>query len=443
VVALAAAVAVVLALVGWMVWRNWVPSAPGAPSAQAVTATSVELRWSPSTAGPGVDQYVIERNGSQVGSVASSVVSWVDRTVTPDSTYRYVIIGGSGSKRSAPSAEVAVRTLPATPDGLTVTSSSASAVTITWSSPPKGPAPEQYLVVRDDLEVATVPGTQTSYESTALVPATSYRFVVIAVTGANRSDPSAELVAQTLPAAPTALKASKVTTNAITVQWTRPTAGPPPDGFVVLRDDTELATVSGTTVSYTDSRLAPATTYRYSVLTVTGGLRSDPSPVLAVKTRTPPVASAHLDGTWPVEGKVTKVSGSVTLGGSTAKGQTFSWDWDFTSKCTVGPCAAVVSGVFASHPFTVTVTPSNGTYKGSTLVHISHCQGLNGTVDVKNTLRLAITVNKAALTSNIWSATSWKGTLTLLSPYTSGGSSGTLRSYCPASSLTASVTASK
>ena len=443
VVALAAGLAVVLALAGWMVWRNWVPSAPGAPSAGVVTATSVELRWSPSTSGPGVDQYLIERNGSQVGSVAGSIASWVDRRVTPDSSYRYVIIGGSGSKRSAPSAEVVVRTLPATPDGLSVTSSSATGMTISWSSPATGPEPEQYVILRDDLELATVPGTQTRFEIVDLEPATSYRYVIVAMTGADRSDPSAELVAQTLPAPPTGLKAAKVGPNSITIQWSRPSQASPPDGYVVVRDDTEVASLSGTTGSYTDTGLTPATTYRYVVLSTTAGLVSDPSSVLAVATQTPSIASAHLAGSWPVAGTVSKVSGSVTLGGDAALGQKFSWTWDFASTCTVGPCAATVSGTFASHPFSLKVTPTNGTYKGSTVVHISHCKGLNGTVDIKNTLRLNLTVNKAALRSDIWSATAWKGTLTLSSPYTSGGSSGTLRSYCPASSLTTSVTGSK
>lgn len=176
---------------------------------------------------------------------------------------------------------------------------------------------------------------------------------------------------------------------------------------------------------------------------VSDTLRSDPTPALSVTTRTPAVASGHLDGSWPVDGKVTKVSGTVTLGGSAAKGQTFGWTWDFASSCKTGACPAVVSGYFASHPFTVKVTPSNGTYKGSAVAHISHCQGLGSTVDVKNTVRLNLTVTKAALASSIWSITSWKGTLTVTSPYTSAGSSGNLRAHCPANSLTAAVSATR
>jgi chitodextrinase len=441
-VALAAGLAVVLALVGWMVWRNWVPSPPGAPASQTITATSVQLRWSPSTSGPSVDQYLIQRNGTQVGSVGAGVTSFVDNTVAPDTSYRYVVIGASGSKRSAPSAEVVARTLPATPADLTVSLSGATSLTIGWS-PAQSLAPEQYVISRDGVEVGSVPGAQTTYEDVGLTPATAYAYVVVAVSGAGRSEPSAELFAETLPAPPSGLRASSVTPDAVTLQWSAPTAGPPSDRYAVVRDGTEITTVAGSTLSYTDRRLTPATTYAYTVLTLKDGVRSDPPAALKVTTRTPPVSSAHLAGSWPVGGKVTKVSGSVTLGGSAAKGQTFQWTWDFASKCTVGPCPAVVSGVFASHPFTVTVSPSNGTYKGSTKVHVSHCQGLNGTVDVKNTIRLNLSVTKAALESNIWSVTSWKGTLTVASPYTAAGSSGNLRSYCPASSVTTSVTATR
>lgn len=441
-VALAAGLVVVLAVAGWLLWRNWVPSAPGAPSSQAITATSVELRWGPSTSGPGVDQYLVQRNGAQVAALAATVTSWVDRGVAPNSAYRYVVIGASGSKRSAPSAEVVVRTLPAMPEGLEQKGSSATSATISWSAPARGPAPEKYVVTRDGAEVGTVPGTQTTYEDTGLEPGGVFSYVVVAATGANRSQPSAELIAVTLPAAPTGLRASKVTTDAVTLQWSRP-AGPQPTGYVVLRDDTEVGSVSGTTLSYTDTRLAPASTHRYTVLTDLDGLRSDPSAELSVTTHTPSVASGHLDGSWPVDGKVTNVTGTVTLGGSAAKGQTFGGTWEFASSCKVGPCVAVVSGAFASHPFTVKVTPSNGTYTGSATVHISHCQGLAGTVDVKNTIRLSLTATKAGLVSSIWSITSWKGTLVLTSPYTAAGSSGNLRSYCPANSLTASVTATR
>jgi chitodextrinase len=356
-VALAAGLVVVLGVAGWLLWRNWVPSAPGAPSSQAVTATSVELRWSPSTSGPSVEQYLIERNGTQVASVAASVTTWRDQGVMPNSSYRYVVIGAAGSKRSAPSAEVVVRTLPTMPEGLEQTASSATSVTIGWSAPSRGPAPEQYVVTRDGAEVESVPGTQTSYEDLGLEPGGVYSYVVTAVTGAGRSQPSAELIAVTLPGAPTGLKAAAVTTSTVTLQWSRPAAGPAPDSYVVLRDDTEVATVPGSTTSWTDRGRAPATTYAYTVQSVTDTLRSDPTPALSVTTRTPAVASGHLDGSWPVDGKVTKVSGTVTLGGSAAKGQTFGWTWDFASSCKTGACPAVVSGYFASHPFTVKLTP--------------------------------------------------------------------------------------
>jgi chitodextrinase len=426
-----------------MVWRNWVPSAPGSPSATAVTASSVALRWSPSTSGPGVDQYLVQRNGTQVGSVGATVTSFVDSSVMPDTSYRYVVIGASGSKRSAPSAEVVVRTLPATPAELTVSLSAATSLTISWSAPASGFSPEQYVISRDGVEVGSVPGAQNSYVDLGLTPATAYVYVVVAVSGAGRSQPSAELFAETLPAPPTGLRAISVTADAVTLQWSAPTSGPPPDGYAVVRDGTEVTTVSGSALSYTDRRLTPATTYAYTVLTVKDGVRSDPPATLRLTTKTPPVASAHLSGSWPVKGEVTKASGTITLGGSAAVGQTFTWNWEFASKCSVGPCPAVVSGVFASHPFTVTITPSNGTYKGSTTVHLSHCQGLTGEVDVKNTIRLNLTVGTAALVNNVWSVTSWKGTLTVTSPYTAGGSSGTTRSYCPASSLTASISGTR
>ena len=352
IVAAAAGLAVVLALVGWIVWRNWVPSAPGTPAATAITATSVELRWAASAEGPSVDAYFVQRDGVQVGSVAGSVTTYVDQGIAPDSSHRYAVVAGSGSKRSIASTEMVVRTLPA---------------------------------------------------------------------------------------APTALQAIDRTRTSVTLQWTPPAVGRAPDGYVVLRDGSEVARVAGTTQTYRDTGLVPVTTYTYTVVTIKGDLQSAESTALDATTLPPPVTSALLSGPWVVDGKIVKATTGIMLDDAPALGQTFSSTWTFSPKGTGTPSPVSVSGEYGGEYFTVTLRPSGGTYTGSTKAHIGHCVTPAGSRDIKDTVRLTLTVKAAEVASTTWSATSWTGTLRIDNPYTAVGNSGW---YCPAGTIIANLTAS-
>lgn len=438
----ALALAVALGLVGWMLWRSWVPGSPVNVGAKPPTATSVELTWSSSTGGPAVDQYLVLRNGIQVGSVASTVTTFTDQGLTPDSDYRYTVIAASGSKRSEASGELAVRTLPATPQGLQVADASATTVRISWDRPAAGPDPGSYVVLRDDVEIATIGGSRTSFEDSGLAPAATYRYRLVALTGTNRSEQSDMLTAQTIPAAPTALRAGSVTTGSITLQWSPPALGQAPATYVVLRNGVGIATVPGTSRSYVDKGLAPATAYSYSVVSVTAGQRSEPTAALTVRTFAPSVTAARFQGSWDVGGRITK-SSNLTLGSALAAGQTISETWTVTPKCATGACDAVLKGSLAGHDFSMTLVRSGGVYTGSTKAHVSHCVSAVASRDVIDTLSVRLTLGRAGVTSGAWAASAWTGTLTMRSPYTSAGSSGALSYYCPSGSLTASLSGSR
>jgi hypothetical protein len=230
-------------------------------------------------------------------------------------------------------------------------------------------------------------------------------------------------------ASPAGLVAGTSTTSSVAFHWSYPTTAPKPDSYVILRNGAVLRSVPGTVTTYQDTGLAPATTYQYAVAAVSGGHRSAPSTALAVKTLTPAISAARLEGPWVVTTKVTKSSAlSATVGDSATD------TWQFAPKCTAGPCAVVVTGVLANHPFTATLTRSGAVYSGTAQAHISHC----GTRDVTDTVKLRITVTTAAVDNQAWTADSWVGSLALTSPYTSVG--GGL--YCPAGSAAFSLNAS-
>ena len=82
----------------------------------------------------------------------------------------------------------------------------------------------------------------------------------------------------------------------------------------------------------------------------------------------------------------------------------------------------------------MTLTRAGAVYTGTTKTHISHCDQTT----VVDAVTLRITIRKADMNSQAWTASSWVGTMKIDSPYTSLGSN----SYCPAHSLTTSLTGS-
>jgi len=196
---------------------------------------------------------------------------------------------------------------------------------------------DRYLIRRNGVQVGSVPGTTTSYQDNGLAPATTYRYSIVAVSGTTRGDPSADLRVKTLATGPVGLRAGTVTANSVTFLWSPPTAAP--DSYVILRDGTDIGTVLGTVTSYQDGGLVPITEYVYSVVAVSGGVRSAPSSVLPVKTLPPPISAGRLTGWWTVDIKVVQ-----TTGGNLKVGGTETDTWQFTPKCTTGACSVMVSG---------------------------------------------------------------------------------------------------
>lgn len=438
---LAVAGVLVLGVIAWVVWLRWVPSSPGGLTATSRATDSVALQWTPSTGGPEADQYLILRGAVQVGTVPPTVTTFTDAGLVPDTTYRYTVVAASGSKRSTPSAELTAHTLPAALPAPSSMDTTATGTTITWAEPTRGGTPASYVVLRDDAEVATVPSSTRSFEDKGLTPATSYRYAVVVVSQYpdTRSEPSGELVLQTPPDNPSGLAASAVTTSTLTLRWSFP-AGPAPEAFVIIRDGEDVGTVAGTVTVFQDKGLLPAHKYTYTVVAVSGDVRSAESPAVSATTLTPPVSAARLAGSWDVDGKITRATSGITLGDAAAVGQTFGSTWELTPRCSSGACDATLEGTVAGHSFSMTLKRSGAVYTGSNKAHVSHCVTPLGTKDVTNQLTVRLTVTKAGLDSSVWAARVVGGTLTMTTPYTVGGSTGVTSYYCSSGSLTASLT---
>ncbi|HSR15352.1 MAG TPA: fibronectin type III domain-containing protein, partial [Gemmatimonadales bacterium] len=164
-------------------------------------------------------------------------------------------------------------------------------------------------VYRNGNKIAETVGT--SYLDTGLSPSTTYSYRVSAVNGqeleGQQSAPaSATTLDATGPTKPSNLSAGAVGTDRIDLTWSA--SADPESGikeYRVYRDGLQIA-VSGQT-SYSDTGLAPFTTYQYRVSAVNGqDLESEPSDPASATTRdgTPPTIPQDLVATPVGTGRI-------------------------------------------------------------------------------------------------------------------------------------------
>jgi uncharacterized repeat protein (TIGR03806 family) len=254
------------------------PSVPTGLTPTTVQSTAVSLAWNAATdSSSGVRDYRVYRDDTLLAIVTGT--TYDDTTVAPATPYSYrVSASDNADNESSRSAAVPVTTPPDTtepsvPTGLVTTSIQATAVGLAWSAATDtgGSGLHDYRVYRDGVMVATVTGT--AYDDTTVAAATQYRYRVSARDNANNeSDPSAELVVTTLttadttpPSVPSGLMTTSVQSTAVALAWSAAidTGGSGLRDYRVYRDNTLLATVTGT--SYSDTTVAPQTHYSYQV----------------------------------------------------------------------------------------------------------------------------------------------------------------------------------
>lgn len=248
------------------------PTTPQNLVATPVGTERIDLAWDASSdPETGVAEYIVLRDGSEVGRTEQT--TYPDDGLTPATEYDYTVVAVNGdgleSEESAPATAATFDgTGPTMPTDLQATGIGPDRVQLVWSAaedPESGIA--LYKVFRDDAEIGTT--TETSYEDSGLQPATTYVYRVSAVNGegleGSLSDPaSATTLDGSGPTAPTDLVAEAVSQTQIDLTWTA--AEDPESGvasYNVYRDAELVASVPGT--SYADTELAAGTEYTYSV----------------------------------------------------------------------------------------------------------------------------------------------------------------------------------
>ncbi|WP_379151148.1 fibronectin type III domain-containing protein [Paenibacillus sp. sgz5001063] len=274
------------------------PTAPAGLSATASSISEVNLSWSASTDDVGVTGYDVYRDGTLIGTTASTTYN--DMGLTPSTSYSYTVKAKDGAGNTSATSNAASATTltsldtqaPTAPSGLSATASSISEVNLNWSASTDNVGVTGYDVYRDGTLIGTT--ASTSYSDMGLTPPTSYSYTVKAKDGAgNVSAASNAASATTLtsldtqaPTAPSVLSATASSISEVNLNWSASTDNVGVTGYDVYRDGTLIGTTANTT--YSDMGLTPSTSYSYTVKAKDGaGNASAASNAASATTLTP------------------------------------------------------------------------------------------------------------------------------------------------------------
>jgi hypothetical protein len=227
---------------------------------------------------------VVEQFTATANSSGQIVIAYTNGTIDQPMINGVEVLGSSTSCTTVPSA----------PTGFTATASSSSAISLSWTAvtPPTNCTISSYNVYRSTTSGFTPSSsnlvasgvTTTTYTNTGLAASTTYYYIVEALDADGTSAASAQASATTStavctsvpPTGPTGLTATASSSSAIGLSWTAAPVNPPctltsnnvyrstTNGFTPSSSNL-IASVSGTSTTYSDTGLAASTTYYYLV----------------------------------------------------------------------------------------------------------------------------------------------------------------------------------
>jgi chitinase len=196
---------------------------------------------------------------------------------------------------------------------VTATSDQLGHIVVQWVAATDNTGVRGYTIRRNGLALTTVQSTGSAtqqYTDTDVVPTTTYTYTIKAFDAAGNHSPLSNSATATSsnqdttpPHATTYLTSTVVLANRIDLAWAAATDNVGVTRYTIQRDGTALATVAGNTTSYSDTTVAPATTYTYTIVAfdVAGNASSPSSPVTvttpSVPDTSPPTAPTNLTGT--------------------------------------------------------------------------------------------------------------------------------------------------
>jgi hypothetical protein len=225
---------------------------------------------------------------------------------------------------------------------------------------------------------------------------------------------------------PAGLVAARATAHSITVRWSQPPTGPLPNEYLIMSNGTVAGSVAGTVTSYRQGGLTPATTYHYRVVAIRGGVRSPQSAVVTMRTATPPLSQALLQGAWNVYAK------NIGHGWRSRGGSLY---WTLRPVCAAGVCDVRLHQKDRRFSVGLTLTHAGAAYEGQGAITSYRCGPAGRTISDPITVAVRVRVTAAAGKHKVWAATALRGTMVVTSRYVSSATF-----YCSASTLKADLT---
>src|SRR6185503_11808571 len=283
------------------------PTDPSGLQATPVSSTRIDLSWTASTDASGINQYRIERcqgpsctNFAEVATVPGNQTTFQNTGLTASTSYTYRVKAednatpthnqsGYSNQSTATTLTPPDATPPTDPSNLQASAVSSTQIDLSWQASTDTSGINLYRIERcqgsscgNFVEVATVPGNQTTFSNTSLGASTSYTYRVRAEDAApahNLSQYSNLASATTsnppdttAPTDPSGLQATAVSSTRIDLSWTASTDASGINQYRIERcqgpscsNFAEVATVPGNQTTFQNTGLTASTSYTYRV----------------------------------------------------------------------------------------------------------------------------------------------------------------------------------
>jgi fibronectin type 3 domain-containing protein len=293
------------------------PAAPSGLSATAASSSQVNLTWIDSSnneSGFKVERALAGGAYSQIATLGANVTVYQDTGLSAKTTYWYRVrayssAGDSGYSNVAAATTQPAGVPPAAPSSLVATAASTSQINLSWvdnATNESGFKVERSLTASSSgfSQIATVGANVTAYQDTGLAPSTTYYYRVRSYNTSGDSAYSNTYAVKTLallPAAPSNLTATAVSTSQVNLSWADNSSNE--SGFRIERSLTgdafaQIGSVGANVTSYADTGLAAGTAYYYRVCAYNASGNSAYSNIaLTCTLKNPPAAPSSLSAT--------------------------------------------------------------------------------------------------------------------------------------------------
>lgn len=186
------------------------PGAPSALSARAQGSSQIELRWGASTDNVGIDRYEIFRVGGKGVLASVNATTYVDKGLTPGTTYSYQVRAADAANNYSPLSAIAQATTdrpqdsepPSTPSNVKAAAAAdGSKVSIAWSASTDNVGVLEYSVRRDGRVIVANLRRTNWDDAEALQAGARYSYQVEAYDAAGNVSPRSAAVAVVMPEA--------------------------------------------------------------------------------------------------------------------------------------------------------------------------------------------------------------------------------------------------